>query len=380
VSGRQSSSPATSTQSARAASRPASHVALFAPSLHSLTLRSRQRLEFISNLATMLAAGIPIIDAIDSMLPDARGNLRRLLVQIRADLNEGHPISVSLAKAPRAFDPVMVNLIRAAEEAGTLDTTLKDMIKTIKKEMEFSSNIKGALMYPVFVVGVFVAVLGVILGFVIPRIAKVFLALRVPLPLPTRILMWASDILVRYFPFVIGGLALLIVGVIILFQTRRRVLINAALSLPLLNRLGRQIDLARLTRSMSLLLASGIPITEVLELAKHVVNKREVIRLLEQSQADVSAGKPLSAGFRASPHVVPPMMMRIVEAAEVSGTLESSMQELSEYFEAQVSEALKTLTALLEPILLVVIGLLVGGMMASIITPIYSLIGQVHGR
>lgn len=346
--------------------------------MNSLTLGGKERLTFVSNLATMLTAGIPIMDAIDSMLEDAHGNQRRLLEQLRRDLGDGRTVSDSLARAPKAFDPVTINLIRASEQAGTLDTTLKDMVGNIKKELEFNSNIRGALTYPLFVSVVFVGVILLILAFVIPRIAKVFTSLHVPLPITTKILIWASDTLLNYYPFLIVGAAGLIVLVVVLFQTQRRALANFFLSLPLLRRLGRQIDLARLTRSLGLLLASGIPIVEALELAQHVVVKREVLEVLERARAAVSAGRPLSDGFQGSHHVIPPMMLRMIEAGETSGGLEQAMQELSEYFEEQVAASLKTMTTLMEPVMLVVIGLLVGGMMLSIIAPIYSLIGQVN--
>jgi type II secretory pathway component PulF len=346
----------------------------------SLRLSGKEKLALVSNLGTMLSSGIPIIEAVDSMLEETKGNLRAILVLLREDLSQGHTVSSSFERSPKAFDPVMINLIKAAEEAGTLDATLKDMVGSIKKEMEFSSNIKASMAYPAFVSAVFVAVLAMILAFVIPRVAKIFTSLHVPLPLPTRIMIGASDILVHYWPFILGGAVALAIGVVVVFQQRRQQVINALYSLPFLRRLGRLIDLARLTRSLSLLLRSGIPITEALTLSKNVVNKQEIRAVIQHTHEVVNAGHSLSDGFKAGRKVVPAMMLRIIDAAENSGTLEAAMQDLSDYFESEVASTLKAVTTLLEPVLLVVIGLMVGGMMLSIIGPIYGLIGQVNAH
>lgn len=346
-----------------------------------VSLSNKDKLALISNLATMLSSGIPIIDAIDSMMLESKGNLRKILEQLKHDLSEGRTISRSLEASPKAFDPVTLNLIKAAEEAGTLDTTLKDIVSHLKKDMAFNSTVKGALAYPAFVVAVFVLVLLVILTFVIPRVAQVFGGLRVELPIATKVLMSISSTLLAYYPFLIIGAVVAGVLLAVLFRTHKRALINALLSLPLLRQLGRQMDLARLTRSLSLLLGSGIPIMEALELSEHVVVKREVLAALQRARNAVSTGHPLSDGLRDPHHpVIPGMMLRIIQAGEVSGSLEHSLQELSEYFEDQVQNTLKTTTTLIEPIMLVVIGLLVGGMMLAIIAPIYNLMSQINVR
>lgn len=344
-----------------------------------LTLSGKDRLALISNLATMLASGIPIIEAIDSMMEESKGNLRKILEQLRQDLSDGRTISSSLAKSPKAFDPVTVNLIKAAEEAGTLDTTLKDMVGAIKRELEFSSNVKGALAYPVFIGVVFMSVLLLILTFVIPRISKVFTSLRVDLPPTTEALIWTSNFLMDNWLYLLGGVVVAAVALALLYQAKKRAMIDALLSFPLLKKLGRQMDLVRLTRSLSLLLNSGIPILEAIELSRHVVVKREILAALDRAKVAVNSGRPLSDGLKGQDHVVPAMMLRIVEAGERSGSLERSMGEMSEYFETEVNNTLKATTTLIEPLMLVVIGLMVGAMMLSIIAPIYNLMGQVNG-
>ncbi len=162
-----------------------------------VTIGSSEKIGLIGNLATMLSSGIPILDAVDSLLEDARGGQKKILETMRDDLVQGEHIHVTLAKFPRVFDRVTVSVIRASEEAGTLDITLKDLRGTIQKEMEFSDKVKTALIYPVFIIVVFLGVLLMILVVVIPKITTVFSRLHVVLPLPTRILIFLSALVTQ---------------------------------------------------------------------------------------------------------------------------------------------------------------------------------------
>lgn len=343
-----------------------------------MTIQSKDKLALISNLATMMNAGIPILEAIDSLAEESKGPIRKVLTVLRDALYEGHPLSHGMEQLPTVFDPVTINLVRAGEEAGTLETVLKDLTKSIKKEMAFSDRLKASMTYPAFVLVIFVGVLAFILAFVIPRISKVFTGFNGELPAATIFLMRASDMLLAYYPFIIAGSILAIVALTVLYKRNRRLILNTLLSLPGLRRLGHEIDLANFTRSMGLLLNAGIPISEALEFSEEVVAKKDVLRMIHNMQERVSAGKPLSEGLRDSGKVVPQMMVRIIETAETSGALEASMQDLAVYFESQVNKTLKNMSTLLEPIMLVVMGLLVGGMMLAVIAPMYNLITQLN--
>lgn len=328
----------------------------------------------------MLTAGIPILEAVNSLAEEAKKNQKVILVQLREDLNQGKSIADSLSKFPNAFDPVTINIIKAAEQSGTLETSLKDLTENIKKDIDLSSKIKGALTYPIFVIIVFIAVFLLILTFVVPRIASVFGRFRIELPLPTKILIVSSNTLLAYFPIMLFVFVLLAVCLILIYRTKKKLLLNILFKMPLLSSLARQIDITRFSRSMSLLLTSGIPITESLKLSAAVVNKKEVTSAIEIALQSVTAGKRLSEGFKMSNGTIPLTVVRITEAGEKSGTLEKSMQEISNQYERKVSDTLKTLTTLLEPIMLVVVGILVGGIMLAIIAPIYGLIGNISSR
>lgn len=344
------------------------------------TLSNSEKIELVSNLGTMFSAGIPILETVESLLEDAKGGSKKILETMRADLTQGQHVSYTFAKFPNVFNKVTVNIIKASEEAGTLDVILIDLKENIKKDIEFSDKVKGAFIYPLFIMAVFALVLLVILLFVVPRISQVFSRLKVELPLPTKILIFLSDSLIHYTIPVVASVILTSLGIFFLYKTRRRMFINILFSLPLISGLARSIDLTRFSRSLFLLLNSGIPITSALELCEDVVMKKDVGRAITHAKETVLSGKRLSEGFKDVKKVIPSIVIKITEAGERSGSLDKSMQDISEYLDYQVSKALRTITTLMEPLLLVFVGLLVGGMMLAIIAPIYGLIGQVGGR
>lgn len=339
-----------------------------------------EKMSLVSNLSTMLTAGISILDSIDSLLEDAKGNPKKLLEVIHDDLVQGQHIYVSFSKFPRVFDKVTVNLIKASEEAGTLDTTLKDLKTTIKKEAEFSDKIKSAMTYPVLIICVFIGVLLMILIVVIPKISTVFSRLRVTLPLPTKIMIYSSNLLVHNTVPLMLGIVAFIAFLIYLYKAQRKILFAVLFSLPVVSDLIKKIDLTRFSRSLYYLLNSGIPITTALEFTEDVVLRTDIKKIIKDSRDMVSSGKRLSDGLRTGNKLIPSLMIKIIEAGEKSGTLDTSLEEISEFLDYEVSNALRTLTALLEPVMLVFVGIMIGGMMLAIIGPIYGLIGQVGSR
>lgn len=348
--------------------------------LKTLNLSTTEKLGLISNLSTMLAAGIPIIETIDSLLEDSKGNNKKLLESLRADLEQGNHVSTSFAKFPEVFNKVTVNLIKAAEEAGTLDVTLKDLKENIKKDTEFKDKIKAALTYPMLIIVVFVGMLLMILTVVVPKISTVFLRLNVELPLPTQLLIFLSNIIVKQtVPFL---LATTIIGVAMFFllKKQKKFFLRYLFAIPVVSPLIKEIDLTRFSRSMYLLLNAGIPISSAMELAQEVVMKDDISQALKRSNEVVLSGKKLSEGLKEAREIIPSIMIKIIEAGEKSGTLDRSMQDISEYLDYQVAKSLSTVTAMLEPIMLIFVGVLVGGMMLAIIAPIYGLIGSVGAR
>ena len=345
-----------------------------------IRLSTNDKISIISDLSTMLISGISILEAIDSLLEDAKGKEKKVLEVFLANLQQGLPLYVSMQHFPNTFDPVTVSLVKASEEAGTLDTVLADLAENIQKEAEFADTIKSALAYPIFVMIIFVAVFLLMLVFVVPRISTVFSRLNVDLPLATRVIIYMSDFLMNYTIFVIGFFAIVIGALVILYRTRREILLSILFSIPHISGLIRQIDLARLSRNLYLLLNSGLTITSALELTEGVVLKGEVKNAIIESKEEIISGHRLSAAFKKHKDIFPPLMIRMIETGEKTGTLEKSLQHTHKYMTYHVSKKLKQFTTLFEPVMLVVVGGVIGGMMLAIIAPIYNIIGQVASR
>lgn len=345
-----------------------------------VTLGGNDKLALISNFNTMFSAGIPIIETVDSLLEDAKGNQKKLLETLRSDLMQGKKVSESFARFPKIFDKVTVNIIKASEEAGTLDQTLKDLKDNIKRDMEFNDRIRSAMIYPLLIMVVFGMVMILMLVYVIPKISSVFLRLNVELPLPTKILIALSNILVNYTIPALAAVILVVGAIIFLYKRQKQMILNVFLSLPLIKGLAREIDLTKFTRSLYLLLYAGIPITSALELTQDTVKKKEIKQAIYHAREVVLSGRKLSVAFRDAKGVIPSILVKITEAGEKSGSLDKAMLETSEYLDYEVSSRLKTVTAIIEPVMLLLVGGLVGGMMLAIIAPIYGLIGSVGGR
>ena len=339
-------------------------------------LSGKERLSLFGDLHTMLAAGIPIMETIESLEPDAKGNLKKVLSELHRALVNGETLGKAMARFPLAFDAVTVNLLRAAESGGTLEETLDDIVKATKDEVAFSSNIKTAMVYPAFVMTLFTAIMIMMLTFVIPRISKVFETMHTKIPWTTRQIIHASDFFLAHWPVIILAVIAAIVSISIIITKNKRFFVRQILNLPLFRRLGLTIDLMRLTRSLALLLKAGEPLEDALILTKRTMQKKEIVGVLERMQSNIQAGKPLATGLRDTKGIVPVMMVRSMETAETSGTLEQTLQTLAEHFNNQVSETMKGLSSILEPIMILVVGLLVGSLMVTVIAPIYNTVSQ----
>lgn len=344
-----------------------------------IKLSSNDTLTMIGTFSTMINAGIPILETVESLLEDAKGNTKKILTSVEEDLIQGKPLHVCFSKFPLVFDKVSVNIIKASEEAGTLNIVLKDLRDQIQKDMEFTDGVKSALMYPFIVLLVFLAVLLVILVVVIPKISTVFLQLNADLPLPTRVLIFASNAILHNLIQLLIALLGIGFSIYFLFRIQRKFVLHLLYTLPLVSTIIKGIDLTRFFRSMYLLLNSGVIITSALQLAKDVVIRQDIAKSIEYAQESVLAGRRLSEALKEKKDIFSGIIIKIVEAGERTGTLDKSMGDISDDMDYQVTKMLKTSVTLLEPIMLIVMSILVGGMMISIIAPIYGLVSNIGG-
>jgi type IV pilus assembly protein PilC len=344
-----------------------------------VTLSTNDKLAIISNLATMLKAGIPILEAVDSLRDDSKGGQKKVLDTLAEDLIQGKGVSYSFARFPKIFNKVAVNIIKAAENAGTLDTTLIDLKESIKRDMEFSGRIKEALVYPALIMVVFVGISLMILTFVIPKISTVFSNLHVEMPLVTKVMIFMSDIILKQTIPLIISLVIIFTLAYFIFKRQKKNILNLITKLPYISDLSKKIDVTRFSRTLYLLLSSGIPINSALQLSEDVVLRKDVAKAIKHLSEIVLSGKKISIGLKDYKKIFPTILIKITEAGEKTGTLDKAMQEASEYMDYEVASSLKTVTTLIEPLMLVLVGVAVGGMIMSIISPIYGMVGQLGG-
>jgi type II secretory pathway component PulF len=344
-----------------------------------VTLSTSDKLAIISNLATMLKAGIPILEAVESLREDSKGGQKKVLDTLADDLVQGKGVNYSFARFPKIFDKVTVNVIKASEDAGTLDTTLTDLKGSIKRDIEFNDKIKEAMVYPMLIMVVFLGISLMILTFVIPKISVVFSSLHVNMPLVTKIMIFMSDMILKQtIPLVIALTIIIALGIFI-FQKQKKNILNLITKLPYISDLSKKIDVTRFARTLFLLLNSGIPITSALQLSEDVVLRKDVLKAITHLSETVLSGKKISVGLKDYKNIFPTILIKITEAGEKTGTLDKAMQEASEYMDYEVAGSLKTVTTLIEPLMLVLVGIAVGGMIMSIISPIYGMVGQLGG-
>jgi type IV pilus assembly protein PilC len=335
------------------------------------------KLILFSNLSSLLSSGIPILEATDIISDDAPKSLQPILNQFKQSLTQGKTLASTLSLFPNSFDPITISLVETAEKSGNFESILKDIVADIKRDMELSEKVKSAAAYPLVTAFVFLVILVVILLYVIPKVAEVFGRIKVAIPLPTQILFAISANLLIYWPVFLSIAVLLLIGIILLLKYKKCFIISVLITLPIIKGIAKNMDLARFTKSLSLMLSAGIPITEALNLSAKLINNRNLRIAINNIAELVSKGQNLGDSLGNQRNQFPRVMINMIKAGEKSGSLEKSTYDLSEHFNMLVESSLKNLTTLMEPFLLLFMGTLVAGLMLSVIAPIYQLIGSI---
>jgi len=352
-------------------------------SFFSSSLKPSEKLILIENLATMISSGIPIIEALETINQDSTNkHLNSITEGAITDLQRGQSLSETLRKFPRDFDKVFLASLEAGEASGKLDEVLFQLSENIKSDIELSQSVKNSLLYPALVVTVLIIVLSSMFVFVIPKVANVFTGLNIPLPLPTVILITFSNFFNKFLLYIIATVVILLS--FIFFGVRsgflKPYLFKLITVIPILNPFFKKVDLARFARTFSLLLNSGVAIIEALNLSTHVVNNELLARDIGAVKNDISEGEFLSASLRKYKRSFPALLARLVSSGEKSGKLDKSLSDFYDFYQRQIRVDIKNFTTLLEPVLLVIIGIAIGGIILAIIAPIYQLIGQITPR
>ncbi len=336
---------------------------------------SAQLSEFTRQLATLLNADLQIIPALTILVRQSRTeSARRLLLRIREDVNEGKSLGGALEQHPRIFPELYVSMVQAGEASGTLGTILERLAAYLELQRNLQRRMSGALAYPALMVLTGFSVVFFLLSFVIPRVAKIFDRANRDLPWPTQVLISGSNFLSDYFVFLAVGLVLLVAGWIFWIRTEqgRWFLDNLKLRIPLFGNLYRMQAVARFGRTLGVLLASGLPILDSLAISKMVIANRVMESSVEQARGETHRGGVFSAALERSGHF-PPVFTDMVGVGEQSGHLDDMLLHVSGHLEQESESTIQTMLTLVDPILILVMGVVVGFVVVAILLPLFEI-------
>ncbi|MEO8936398.1 MAG: type II secretion system F family protein [Burkholderiaceae bacterium] len=342
-------------------------------------IRDKDVTLFTRQLATMMKAGVPLLQAFDIVgRGHANASVSKLLNDVRTDIETGSSLNQAFRKYPLYFDPLFCNLVSAGEQAGILDSLLDRLATYKEKILAIKSKIRAALFYPAAVLAVGFIVTAVIMIFVIPAFKSVFSSFGADLPGPTLVVMAISDFFVQWWYLIFGGL---FGGLYFFFQSWKRsvkmqaIMDRLLLQAPIFGELVRKSSIARWTRTLATMFVAGVPLVEALDSVGGASGNWVYAEATKKIQGDVATGVSLTNAMQ-NTNVFPNMVIQMVSIGEESGSLDSMLSKVADFFEAEVDDSVDALASLIEPLIIVILGVLVGGMVVAMYLPIFKL-GQV---
>src|SRR5262245_27421630 len=334
---------------------------------------------FTRQFSVMIDAGLPLVQCLDILgSQEEDKNFAAVILATRTDVESGASLADAMRRHPKTFDPLFTNMIAAGEAGGILDTILKRLATYIEKAVKLAGQVKSAMIYPVAVIVIAGAVVGVILWKVIPTFAALFSGLGADLPLPTRVVIGLSDNLVRFFPFLLVGAGLAGYGFKQYYATEkgRRVVDATMLKAPVLGNILRKIAVARFCRTLSTLISSGVPILDGLEITAMTAGNSVVEDAIMVTRKSIERGETISVPLKDT-NVFPPMVTQMIGVGEATGALDTMLAKIADFYEEEVDTAVAGLLTLLEPIMIAILGVVVGGIVIAMYMPIFDLISKL---
>jgi len=334
---------------------------------------------FTRQFSVMIDAGLPLVQCLEILgTQEEDKHFAATILATRSDVERGLSLAEAMKRHPKTFDALFTNMIAAGEAGGILDTILKRLATYIEKSVKLRSQVKSAMVYPAAVMTIAAVVVAVILWKVIPTFATLFAGLGADLPLPTRLVIGASNALVRLMPFVLVGIVALIFGFQRYYSTEggRRVVDGALLKLPILGLLLRKIAVARFCRTLSTLLASGVSILEALDITGRTAGNAVVEDAVTRTRRSIERGETIAQPLRATA-VFPPMVVQMIGVGEATGELDNMLGKIADFYEEEVDVAVAGLLSLLEPAMIAILGGIVGAIVIAMYMPIFSLISKL---
>lgn len=330
---------------------------------------------FSRQVSIMLKSNVPILEIFKSISQQTKkADFKEKIIKISEGIEGGDPLSKSLSVFPKLFSPFYINMVKAGEASGKLSEVFSYLADYLEKQDEFSSKVKGAMIYPAFVLIVFVGVVALIMGYVIPSLSETLEASGTELPLVTKIVMSASDFLQQKWWVIILVVAGLIGGFIYFKRTDKgkEIIDRTLLRIPVLNTFLKKLYIARISLNLTTLISGGLPIAQCLQITGDIVGSNTFRDILFETRDGVKRGEPISATVSKYPDFISPLFYQMVSVGEKTGTLDSSLENVVVFYQRDVDRSLDSFIRLLEPIFIILLGGVVAGLMGAVLLPIYS--------
>ena len=342
-------------------------------------VKDKEMAIFTRQFSTMIDAGLPLVQCLNILAEQSESkNLRDVTGRVARSVEQGSTLADSLRRHPRAFDDLFTNMVEVGESGGILDVVFQRLAAYIEKAAALKRKVKGAMIYPASIMGVAALVVIFMLTFVIPTFTKMFKDLGADLPLPTQVVVWLSEFVRTYILLIIAAIVGCVFALRAYYRTEKgQSTIDALLlKVPVMGSLIRKVAVARFTRTLGTLVSSGVPILEGLRITARTAGNKVVEKAVLQCRAAVTAGKTLAEPLKAS-GVFPPMVIQMISVGEQTGALDAMLSKIADFYDDEVDTAVSAMTALLEPIMIVVLGVLIGGLVVAMYLPIFKLVTLV---
>lgn len=342
---------------------------------------AKELVTFTRQFATMIDAGLPLVQCLDILANQQENKVfQAALKDIKSSVEQGATFSDSLKKHPKIFDELYVNLVHAGEVGGILDSILNRLAVYIEKRVKLIRQVRGAMTYPIAVIIILAVVVTILLTFVIPAFERMFADFgnKDALPALTKAVIWVSRSFVTALPVIIPAVILIIVGFVFMYRNPKgkRFVHNFILVVPILGPVMRKIAVARFSRTLGTLLQSGVPILDALEVCAKSAGNVVVTAGIEYAREKISEGKNMAEPLMET-KVFPTMVVQMISVGEQTGALDQMLSKIADFYEEEVDVAVASLTSLLEPLLMVVVGTVVGVVLIAMYLPIFSLAGAM---
>ena len=339
----------------------------------------KEKIIFTRQLAVMNKAGLPLVKAVDSLRRQTTNDyFKTVLSQIATDIKGGSLMSKAIERFPKVFPEMYVSVIKSGEQTGQLSTVLFELADQQEKDADLISKVRGAMIYPAVILSALVGVVVLILVFVLPSLQTVFADAGATLPLATRFLLGASSFTTNYWYIILIIIAGSYVGLHFFFKTRRGMLIYDKLKIriPVFGTLTKKVYIARFARTMSMLTKASIPILQAVKIVKQTINNIYYQEAFERISRKVEGGKTIAQAIEVE-NLFPPMVTQLISLGEESGTFDASLTEIANFYDKEVDSMSKNLATLLEPMLIILMGLGVAFVVAAVLGPIYGMVQKI---